>query len=343
MQFFSSLARIAPFGEEELETRRLPRSAWKMGDYVVAEVAQPPRGFSQVELANGRMAEVGHGDRIVGALGNREATLELTGTWREVGDDGRMHVLTSAGLMGKLTSQSPFKKRPIAVDYRGHVIWSGEKATMTRFAPSVEPRSFTTPTVLLTGTSMSAGKTTAARVIIRQLKKANLTVLGAKLTGAGRYRDILSMADAGADWIYDFVDVGVPSTVCPELNYRSRVESLLSLMAVREPDVAVVEIGSSPLEPYNGEPAIEALGDAVQCTVLAASDPYAVHGVMEGFQMRPDFVCGIATNTHAGIRLIEELCGVEAINVVQPAAIPKINRVLSRTLDVDLSALEVVS
>ena len=34
-------------------------------------------------------------------------------------------------------------------------------------------------------------------------------VIGTKLTGAGRYRDILAMRDAGADYIFDFVDAGL--------------------------------------------------------------------------------------------------------------------------------------
>ena len=337
MPVLGSLTRIAPFERGNFQIQPLPQSAWETGDYVVSEIDEPPQAEAFVEVRNGRMARVSMGDQVVGALGEREATLEVTGTWREVDDDGQMHVLTSAGLMGLLTSKSPYQSAPMSAVYRGHVFWEGEKAAMRRFAPSAEPRAFTVPTVLMTGTSMSAGKTTAARAIIRELKQAGLRVLGAKLTGAGRYRDILSMHDAGADWMYDFVDVGLPSTVYPEREYRTRMRELLSMMAAHEPDVAIVEIGSSPLEPYNGQAAIDILGEAVQCTVLAASDPYAVYGVMEGFAMTPDFVCGIAANTNAGIRLIERLCDVPALNVVEPASRPALRRILERTLDVEMA------
>ena len=338
MKILGSLTRIAPFERDDLEVRSLPQPEWETGDYVVNEIDQPPAAESHVEIRNGRMAQVAIGDQVVGALGVRAATLEVTGTWRDIGPDGRMHVLTSAGLMGQLTSMSPYQSMPISVVYRGHVFWKGKKATMRRFAPTVETqRDFAVPTVLMTGTSMSAGKTTAARIIIRQLREAGLTVLGAKITGAGRYRDILSMRDAGAEWIYDFVDVGLPSTVYPEDAYRESIRDLLSMMAVHAPEVAVVEIGSSPMEPYNGQAAIDLLGDAVRCTVLAASDPYAVYGVMEGFQMKPDVVCGIATNTMAGAGLVERLCGVPALNVIEPEALPDLRRILERTLDVDLA------
>ena len=79
---------------------------------------------------------------------------------------------------------------------------------MRDYAQDVSEREFELPVVLLVGTSMSAGKTTSAKVIVRLLREAGLVVVGAKLTGAGRYRDILAMQDAGADYIFDFVDAG---------------------------------------------------------------------------------------------------------------------------------------
>jgi dethiobiotin synthetase len=79
---------------------------------------------------------------------------------------------------------------------------------MLDYAPQVPEREFDLPVVLLVGTSMSAGKTTSAKVIVRLLREAGLVVVGAKLTEAGRYRDILAMQDAGADYIFDFVDAG---------------------------------------------------------------------------------------------------------------------------------------
>lgn len=336
---YSSLTRIAPLRKRGFVVRPLPRDEWATGDYVVGRVCQPPRGYSEIEVASGRMVEVAENMDIVGALGVRHATLEVTGTWEQVPDDGRMDVLTSAGLFGAMTSTSPYAKSLIALDYKGHVLLEGEKATMRQFVEPVAHQPFAVPTVLLTGTSMSAGKTTAAKVIIRQLRMAGLRVLGAKLTGAGRYRDILHMADAGADPVLDFVDVGLPSTVHPEAEYTRIIRELLARMAAANPDVAVVEIGASPLEPYNGRAAIAAVEDSVQCTVLAASDPYSVYGVMNAFNMRPDLVTGIAANTKAGIDLIEALCGVTALNVTDPDTRPALRRILADTLDLAPSAL----
>lgn len=326
--FFTSMTRITDLTERDFGVEALPREDWSTGDYVVGEVLTTSSD-QQVELDGGRMIEVAEGDLVVGALGRRQATLEATGTWEEVAEDGRMSLLTSAGLLGRCTSISPMIPALTDLVYRGHVLARDHKLSMGDFVAAEPERSFETPTVLLVGTSMSAGKTTAARVVIRLLRQRHdLTVVGAKLTGAGRYRDVLTMKDAGADHIFDFMDAGLPSTVVPEEDYRDALRTLLSRMASVEADVAVIEAGASPLEPYNGAVAIEKIQHAVDFTVLCSSDPYAVVGVMEAFGTRPDLVTGVCTNTRAGIRLSEKLSGIRALNVRDRAAHPELVELL---------------
>jgi hypothetical protein len=274
------------------------------------------------------------GDKVIVALGARYATLESTGTWEAVGDDGRMSMLTGAGLVGKITSRSPFLAPATHLSYLGHVHIGGTPRNMRDYAPDVPTQEYTTPTILIIGTSMSAGKTASGRVITHQLKEAGLRVLGAKLTGAGRYKDILSLKDAGADEICDFVDVGLPSTVHPREDYAEALDQLLSLMQSAAADVAVVEAGASPLEPYNGDLAVERIAAHIKCLVLCASDPYAVVGVMDSFGVRPDIVAGVATNTLGGIDLIHKLCGLEALNLTDPSSLPKLKSILQEKVGV---------
>ena len=181
-------------------------------------------------------------------------------------------------------------------------------------------RKFSVPTILLVGTSMSAGKTTTGRRVCKELDRAGLYVIGAKLTGAGRYRDILSFLKTGATEIYDFVDVGLPSTVVPEEDFRKAIRPLLNKIADHAPDYLVAEAGASPLEPYNGAAIIDELGDNVVCTILCASDPYAVVGVEKAFGLKPDLVTGPATQTSAAIELVWKLTGVRGINIIDPAS-----------------------
>jgi hypothetical protein len=329
---YTSLTRISPLATTDFQIEPLPRDQWSNADYVVAEVVTR-RNTLGVELANGRMMEAACGDLILGALGTRFATLEAVGSWKDVGEDLQMHLLTGAGLMGKATSKSFQLPSLIGVKYIGHAKVSGRFVNMGDFVKYSESLSFSTPSILLVGTSMSAGKTTASRIIIRELKKLGYKILGAKLTGAGRYRDILTMQDAGADAIFDFVDVGLPSSVCDTDEYQIALNQLLSMMGNEDADIAVLEIGASPLEPYNGETAIKFLENNIKAVVLCASDPYGVYGVMKAFGLKPDLVSGIATNTEAGVQLIEKLSGVRALNVMDPESRPEMVDILLESLN----------
>jgi len=332
--FHGSLTRISDLDHSDFSLQRLPRESWDVGDYVVGRATIPRGGFSAVELTSGRLIHAVTGDLILGALGIRHATLEIVGSWQAIGADGRMDLLTAAGLIGRATSVSGMLGAPVRLDYRGHAVRNGTKVQMRDFATSVQaPRDFDIPTVLIIGTSMSAGKTTSAKIIVRQLKRAGLRVVGAKLTGAGRYRDILAMQDAGADAIFDFVDAGLPSSVTTRELFRERLDALLGLIMSARPDVVVAEAGASPLEPYNGDTALERIRHAVVMTVLCASDPYAVVGVMRGYDiMQPDLVAGIATSTSAGVEVVEKLSGTKALNMLHPNSIPELRELLDRAV-----------
>lgn len=315
-RYFGSLTRITDLEHTSFDVQPQDRSTWGLADLVVGRVRSTHTAQAIVELTNGRMAGIWGGDLLVGAFGERRATLEAVGSWEAVGPDLRMHAMTSAGLMGRVTSRSYFGSTPLELDYVGHVTRDDRTLRLADFAPVVKPARFTTPTILIIGTSMSSGKTTSATLIVRLLKEAGRSVVGAKLTGAARFRDVLAMRDAGADHIFDFVDVGLTSSIGPTDEFRAAVDSLLSMIQRERPDVAVIEAGASPFEPYNGRVAMDALQGNVCFTLLCASDPYAVLGVIEGFGFRPDLVAGVATATSAGVDLATRLAGVPAMNLL---------------------------
>lgn len=331
----TSLTRIANWKENELRIKHVELKDWSYGDYVLCEVKTP--GEVNIELPTGRMAPVMTGDLLIGALGTRHATLEATGSWRSVGEDGQMQVLTGAGLFGKLTSKSMLLPDVIDISYVGHIIADGEIQSMSDFIPDIPIIDYNTPTIIFVGTSMSSGKTTSARIVIRMLKDQGMKVVGGKLTGAGRGRDILTMSDAGADAIYDFVDVGLPSTVVDPNIYEERLPILLSLIQAVNADVAILEVGASPLEPYNGDIAIDSIRKHVKCAVLSASDPYAVLGVMESYGFKPHLVTGPASNTLAGTQLIKKLCKVDALNILDPNNYKVILELILNKLQLNIS------
>ena len=327
--FLTSLTRITDFPDKEIEIKSLPREHWGNGDYIACEVTGIPSALYSIELVNGRMVPVLEGDCLIGALGKRAATLEGVGDWEAVEADGQLHALTGAGLFGKATSTSILLPRLMSLSYQGHVVGNDKKQVMEDFVSPVKQCEFTIPVIMLVGTSMSAGKTTAGRIIIHELKKADKKVVGAKLTGAGRFRDILAYSDAGADSIIDFVDAGLPSTVVPREKFQSSLDYLLSRIESIMPDVAVIEAGASPLEPYNSDLVVEAVKDNVVLMVLSASDPYAVLGVQSAFDIVPDLITGPATNTSAGIELVEKLTGIKALNLLDHTSLPRLREILA--------------
>ncbi len=326
---YTSLTRISDLQEKGFTLKSLPKDQWDTGDYVICEILDAGSNTLSLELPNGRMRGVIGGESIVGALGERFATLEATGTWKEVGDDLTMDVLTGAGLLGKMTSKSVFIPNMMKIGYTAHALRGEEKLTMDSFVKPLKEIPFTTPVILFVGTSMSAGKTTSARIVTNLFKQAKLKVVGAKLTGAGRFKDILAVKDVGADAVMDFVDVGLPSSIYPREEYQGKLRQLLTRIELQKADVAVVEIGASPLEPYNGDVAINAIREQVKCVILSASDPYAVYGLMKAFDIVPDIVTGISTNTLAGRRMVEQLCNVRALNLIDPSTTDELKRILS--------------
>jgi len=329
----SSLTRISDLARNAYDVARIPQDDWDTGDYVVGEITGSSGRICKIELASGRMISAMPGDRVVGAFGNRSATLEGVGSWSDIRDN-RMNAMTSAGLFGAITSLSPMIPRTVELNYVGHAVRNGRKICMSDFAIGQASGSFEVPTMLLVGTSMSAGKTTTGRLLVHELERMGKKVVGTKLTGAGRYRDVLSFGDAGASAIFDFVDAGLPSTVVPETRFRDAIRPLLNHIGSLEPDIVVAEAGASPLEPYNGMAAMEELGDHICCTILCASDPYAVVGVEKAFGLKPDLISGPATSTSAAIDLVRKLTGVEAINVMDPDCLPQLRTFLNRTLGI---------
>jgi hypothetical protein len=327
-----SVARLGDFEALPPEVEPRPREQWATGDCVVCEMLDDGSGPFSIEPAGGGTEEIAPGDRLIGALGTRAATLQVVGDWRAVEDDLVLDTLTPAGVLGRCTSASVPPPPMAKVRYLGHAIRDGEPCTMRGLVEPVEPRPLEAPVVLIIGTSMDAGKTIAAVGIIRELKRMGLRVAGAKLTGVGRFRDILAMRDAGADYIGDFVDAGLPSTAVPAADYEPALRLLLSKLSASEPDVAVIEAGASPLEPYNGDLVVDVLAESVALTVLCASDPYAVVGVMSAFGTRPDLIAGRATSTSAGIALVEKLVSVPALNVLDPASAPELAGLLRERL-----------
>ena len=330
---YPSVTRIADIEEVPYQVAPLQREMWSSGQYVMFEVTDENETRSyEMERADGRSAQVFVGDKVIGALGKRAATLQAVGDWEVADGPADLALLNIAGVAGRLLSRSPFASAVPPVHYIGHLTRAGRPLAMGDFVDQASTAHLSTPVVLIIGTSMSAGKTTAAARIIRTLNRRQHRVVGVKLTGVGRYRDILAMSDAGAEWIVDFVDAGLPSTVVPPDEFTAAAQRVFAMIEGLDADVAVVEAGASPLEPYNGDLAVALLGECVRTIVLCASDPYAALGVMQSFAVTPTFVTGRATSTDAGTELTQRLTGCLALNLLDVSDWSHLDKLLDSSL-----------
>ena len=91
--------------------------------------------------------------------------------------------------------------------------------------------------------------------------------------------------------------------------------------------------GASPLEPYNGQIAVDKISDNIRWTVLCASDPYAAFGLMKAYGRTPDLIAGVATNTEAGVELARTLTGVKALNLLDRESLWELREILRKVLD----------
>ncbi len=90
---------------------------------------------------------------------------------------------------------------------------------------------------------------------------------------------------------------------------------------VTDRDVPVVE----------GDLVVGALG--TRCTILCASDPYAVRGIIEAWGgHRPDVVAGPTANTEAGVQLVKRLTGIGTLNLMRRETLPALREILMKRL-----------
>jgi hypothetical protein len=147
-------------------------------------------------------------------------------------------------------------------------------------------------------------------------------------TGAGRYRDVLSMKDAGADLIFDFVDVGLPSTVGPADEYRE------ALRNTPDDDDGDGGGGGGSLAAGVVQRGDGDRGDRIQRALQGVMRLRSLRG--RGSNQRVPQAArpgtGAAASTEAGIALVEKLCDIKALDLLDKARRPTCARSLIASL-----------
>ena len=312
------------------EIRVSPDIPCEEGVVIAVQVLTNKASYNKLELTSGRMAQVKHGDVVVGALGHRKALFGYSGhlpTRLEPGDS--INILNLGGVMGICDSINPDRGQPFECKVLGAVldfpilgerIGRPAKVGSTPLENMPELQTHGVPIIALAGTCMDAGKTAAACAIIGRFCHHGLTVAGFKATGVSLRRDVLAMEDAGATETAIFTDFGVVTTT--PANGPSLTRALINQVAAERPDAIVFELGDGLLGAYGVQAILQDddIREALTAVVLCANDPVAAWGgvrlLRDEFGIEPALVTGRATDNDVGTEMVREQLGVPAWNAL---------------------------
>jgi hypothetical protein len=304
------------------------------GVVVVVEVLNNKSTYNTLELTSGRMAKVGKGDIVVGALGHRKALFGYSGhvpPSLKPGDIVQM--LNIGGVLGICDSINPEKGRPfdcrvigvvLHFPYLGERIGVPARAGYRKLEQNAKLDTKGVPVVALAGTCMEAGKTAAACAIVSRMRHRGLIIDAFKATGVSLRRDILAMEDAGARNSMIFTDLGVISTT--RANGPALTRTMLTELSNGKPDVIVFELGDGILGTYGVDSILECpdIRAALTGVVLSANDPVAAWGgvklLRDRFEINPCVVTGPATDNQVGVQIIQDTLNVSAFNAMTDGA-----------------------
>ena len=327
----ASVAQACALGAELRLSNDIPAEE---GVVIVAEILNNKSTYNTLELTSGRMAKVGKGDIVVGALGPRRALFGYSGHVPErLAPGDIVQMLNIGGVMGICDAVNPDKGKPFDCRVLGVVLqfpYLGERIGVPARV-GVKPLDFNAaldtrgvPVVALAGTCMEAGKTAAAAAIVGRMRHRGLTVDAFKATGVSLRRDILAFEDAGARRTMIFTDLGVVTTT-PRTG-PALTRTMLTELAAGKPDAIVFELGDGLLG-TSGVDAILECADirrALTGVVLSANDPVAAWGgvklLRDRFQIEPCVVTGPSTDNQVGIEIIQQQMKVSAFNALSDAA-----------------------
>ena len=284
------------------------------GDLVLARVTSLGQ-HKRLELVTSRRADLFEGDEIIVAFGNRYAPDQFEGVVPDRLEP--CHLVAAGGVAARMLNRHDRMKvstkiTPLALVADRH----GNPLNLRSFSLSQPGALETRPLVLVVaGTAMNAGKTTACAMLVKGLVRRGFQVAAAKMTGTGAGADFRALVDAGADPVYDFVDAGYVST------YRVNNHDLLDIvkvlgghMAATRPDVIVVEVADGLLQRETSRLFVtREFVDWVDGVIFAANDALGAQaGVawLEARQVPVIGVSGVLTSSPLAHREAEAACGL---------------------------------
>jgi hypothetical protein len=287
------------------------------GDVLLCEIVKPSL-HPRLELRTGARSVLYEGDLVVGAVGSRYATSLLEGIDEIRGD--RADLLSASGVFGTALDRVDKKPAPTSLRVIAQAFRGESPLSLRSFGLEGPPsRADLEPSwVLVVGSAMDSGKTTACTTLIHALSRAGLRSGAAKLTGTASARDLCAFRDAGANPVLDFLDCGWESTAgCSPSELKRIARSVAGELGGAALDVAVVEVADGIIQPETRALLADLRAQLSDPTVIftARESLAAVAGVERlaalGYDVRA--VSGVVTSSPLAAREVELDAGVPCI------------------------------
>lgn len=290
----------------------------KEGSIVMVEAQNHEGKQNTFDFIGSRLGKLWQWDKIPAVLGYRKATTEFAGFVPErVLPGDNLYLLCESGIVGAISGVFESWGRPMEVKVLGSIIGKNNKQMNLKNykQKNIKKINKSVPLVIFLGTRMDCGKTTMACKIVHGLTALGKKIAGVKLTGVAFTQDLMKLSDAGAYPVYDFVDMGLPSTC--NGNAQEIIESSLNLINLSKkskPDCILVEFGDAVMGEYHVADILQndLFKAQIKMVVLAANDLAGVKGVMDilsSWGIKIDLVTGPIANSKTGVELVKKYFG----------------------------------
>lgn len=283
---------------------------------------------SSLENAFGRIHLIQDQSKAVFVFGNRYAPdyYEGLAPERMVSE---VDLLARSGLIGIVQTKNSRIKDATRVKVAGYVCDENGEVINTRAFPIIKAKTTSRKfprarMILVCGTSMNSGKSTAAAACCWALSSMGRRVRASKVTGTACLQDILHMNDAGANPYADFTYLGYPSTYLLTEQQVTEIFRELDLKYANNPkNYWVVEFADGINQRETAmllqSPEVKS---RIHKLVFCASDAFGAIGglriLKERFVLVPDALSGICSSSPLHVRELKEFTDIPVFNSAAP-------------------------
>ena len=304
-----------------------PEGRPRPGDVMYGRIATLGH-HRELENKNGRIHRLTDSTSSLFVYGNRYAT----DAFEALVPDEQMDyadLVARSGVISRVLVRNSRVLAPTAVKILGRVVDKDGRPVSTLDHSLIQPgitekKHPRSKLILVVGTSMNSGKSTAAVAMAWALTTMGHKVRSSKVTGTASLKEILHMNDAGASVYNDFTYLGHPSTYMLDEDEVLAIFNQLDLKFANNPrNFWVVEVADGILQRETAmllsNPEVK---ERIHRLVFCASDAFGaiggLHVLADVYGLHPDAISGLVASSPLGIRELNDYTKVPMFDASEP-------------------------